>query len=170
MGKLVVMNNSGNEYDNYTYIPIQNTWMNSSKGHNFEPNFYRFNIKYDPYLGLYKVTDNAVPSNVIAQFQDPHQVAAPRSFPEEAPSGTEPEEAPSGTEPADQSVHTRTRIRSRSVTPPPRMDRSGKKSGCEGPGCAVMGGKKKTRRHKSRKQKKSKSKSKSKSKKSTRKK
>ena len=48
----------------------------------------------------------------------------------------------------------------------------GKKRGCEGPGCAVMGGKKKTRRHKSRKQKKSKSKKhkKSKSKKSTRKK
>lgn len=50
--------------------------------------------------------------------------------------------------------------RTRSVSPPPLMNRLGKKSGCKGPGCALMGGKKKTRRHKSKKQKKSKSKSK----------
>lgn len=162
--KLVVMNNSGNKEDYYTYIPNENTWLNSFNGQKFKAVFNYFNIEYDPLSHpkvpdfIYKITDNSVPPRTLGLFSVPYQVAAPSSFPEEAPSGTES---------ADQSVLTRTRSRSGSESPQ-LMDRASKKSGCQGPGCTLMGGKKKTRRHKSRKQKKSKSKKHKKSKRHTR--
>lgn len=168
-GDLVVGNDSGVKGDYYIYLPKYNAWMNlyNNNAYNVDQNTKNLNFLYYPESGTYIITNIMNEVLLSGSYIPPHQVAAPSSFPEEEPS--------SSPQPADERL-TRTRTRTRkdrspSSSPSPPMDRLGK-SGCEGPGCAVMGGKKKTRRHKSRKQKKSKSKKhkKSKSKKSTRKK
>ena len=158
-GDFVVGNNSSNIYDYYTYLPQIKTWVNRFLNKNLTPQNKYLYIKYIPDKGYYEITNIKDELLITIPYNPPHQVVAPSSFPEEAPSGTE-----SG----DQSELKKTRhSRARSRSPSPE-----KKECEEGPGCVVMGGKKKTRRHKSRKQKKSKSKKhkKSKSKKSTRKK
>lgn len=86
-------------------------------------------------------------NDLIESFSVPYQVAAPSSF-----------QAVNERESRSPDKDTGPRPRSRSGSPPRQWDRSGKERGCKGTGCVVMGGKKKTRRHKSKKQKKSKSK------------
>jgi hypothetical protein len=155
--KLVVIKDSANKEDNYEYNPKSNTWSNLVEEHTFQSRFDNFNIMYDPFSHpevpgfIYEITNNSVPPRTLGLFSVPvpYQVAAPSSF----QAGNERESRS-----LDKATANTKKARSRSGSPHRQWDRAGKERGCKGPGCVVMGGKKKTRRHKSKKQKKSKSK------------
>lgn len=159
-GSLIVTNfqhmSEKDPVESFRYIPNKNNptlgkWISNWEGGQNQVAENRF-IHINSHNDLGKSFYGILKDGVVVAHQEPEVKRESRSL--------------------DKDTGSRNRNRTRSGSPPPPMDRSGKKRGCEGPGCAVMGGKKKTRRHKSRKQKKSKSKKhkKSKSKKSTRKK
>jgi len=165
LGNLVVMNNSGNKEDNYEYNPKRKTWSNLR--YNRQSRFYNFNIEYDPFSHpdvqgfIYKITDNSVTPRTLGFFSVPYQPATP-SIRAQAAGTLDPEPEPDLELDEANKFHRKImdidNTKARSGSPSPEMSGVGEE--CQGPSCAVMGGKKKTRRHKSRKQKKSKSKSK----------
>lgn len=167
--------------ESFRYIPNKNEptsgrWVSNWEGATNQPAENTFiHIKYlrPSVYGILK--DGVVVAHEVTQTATP-------SIPTQAARKPDPEpdfELDEANE-FQRKIKKSANTKARSESPPPSpvmsrasnplMDRAGKKSGCEGPGCAVMGGKKKTRRHKSRKQKKSKSKKhkKSKSKRHTR--